>query len=301
MMRHDQLHASLIPILRHTLALAPLPRAGLALDLACGPGLKTPLLIEACGPGVRLLGVDIDRIAIRAATTDYRPRDRRQEADLLLSLVSRSEPSSFVVGRLSFVGVVGDAQALPLRDGCCTAAFCIAALSLFADRLAALRELHRALAPGGLALLVVGIQAWAQIIQWPADLAACLVTAYAQALAAGLAPLPATPDLGGELADLLLQAGFTAPLIRAFWLDRPPTTDHRPPENRNSELRTPNSELRTQDSPLAAELPLLPWPALRSLLAPRLPSTELARCDELAADPQIELGTLALVAQAHAA
>src|SRR4029453_17149212 len=125
-----------------------------------------------------------------------------------------------------------------------------------------LRELHRALAPGGLALLVVGIQAWAQIIQWPADLAACLVTAYAQALAAGLAPLPATPDLGGELADLLLQAGFTAPLIRAFWLDRPKTTDHRPPENRNSELRTPNSELRTQDSPLAAELPLLPRPAL---------------------------------------
>jgi SAM-dependent methyltransferase len=315
-----ELHTPLIPILRHTLALAPLPRAGLALDLACGPGLKAPLLAEACGPGVRLLGIDVDLAAIRAVTTDHRPPTtdhrppttdhRRWEIEDRRSRIvgcgrSIFDPRSSILKRFvgrrlsvvsrqsSVVGVVGDAQALPLRDGCCAAAFCIAALSLFPDRRAALRELRRTLAPGGVALLVVGAQAWAQIVRWPADLAARLAAAYAQALAAGIAPPPATPDLGGDLADLLLGAGFAAPLIRAFLLDRPTTP-------RTANRAATDYGLRATDSPLAAELPLLPWPALRPLLAGRLFPTELARCDELAAGPQIELCTLALVAQARA-
>jgi SAM-dependent methyltransferase len=185
---------------------------------------------------------------------------------------------------------VGDALALPLREGCCAVAFCIAALSLFADRRAALRELRRALAPGGVALLAVGGQYWVQTIRWPAELAGRLAAAYAQALADGLAPLPATPDLGGDLSELLLETGFTAPLVRAFLLDRPPTTDQalhpQPP--------TPNPQ------PLATELPLLPWPALRPLLAGRLDGAELVRCDEIAEETDVELCALALVAQARA-
>jgi SAM-dependent methyltransferase len=301
----DELHAPLIPILRHALALMPLPRVGLALDLACGPGHKTPLLAEACGPGVRLLGVDIDPDAIRAATTGH-PFDKAQgrrpptaedrESKIEARNGSAGETrasllaprscinSSVVGGRWSAVGIVGDAQALPLRDGCCAAAFCIAALSLFDDRRAALRELRRALAPGGIALLVVGVQFWAQTIRWPADLAARLAAVYAQALADGLAPLRATPDLGGDLTELLLDAGFAPPLIRSFLLDH------------QALYGGPSVVV-----PLAAELPLLPWPALRSLLAGRLGSAELARCDERAADPEIELCTIALIAQAHAA
>src|SRR6266516_2882274 len=127
----------LSPILRHCLAVAPLPHAGVALDLACGPGHKTPLLAEACGPDVRLIGIDRDATAIRAATTDQRPyrhdiscpdqRPYRHD----ISCPDR-EPRT---GRQksAFVGIVGDALALPLREGCCDAAFCIAALSLFAD------------------------------------------------------------------------------------------------------------------------------------------------------------------------
>src|SRR5438552_1669682 len=64
------LHAPLVPILRYVLATAPLPRAGIALDLACGAGLKAPLLAEACGPGVRLVGLDRD------AGARVRPRGR---------------------------------------------------------------------------------------------------------------------------------------------------------------------------------------------------------------------------------
>jgi SAM-dependent methyltransferase len=294
----DDLHVSLIPILRLVFRQASLPRVGLALDLACGPGLKTPLLAEACGPGVRLLGVDIDRAAIRAATTDGRPpttdqsqepRTENQESRCESLTLTRSPVHPFTRSP-SVVWAVGDALALPLVDGCCATAFCIAALSLFADRRVALRELRRVLAPGGVALLVVGVQCWAQTIRWPDDLATSLAMAYAQALADGSTPAPAAPDVSDELAVLLAESGFVEPHIRAFQLDRPPTTD----QALNSQSSTPNPQ------PLAMELGLLAWPALRPLLAGRLGAAELARCDDLGADPQVELCTLALVAQARA-
>jgi ubiquinone/menaquinone biosynthesis C-methylase UbiE len=298
------LHAPLIPILRHVLAAAPLPRVGFVLDLACGQGLKASLLIEALGPHVRLLGVDVDRAAIRAATTDDR-RPTAEDRGLKIedSHVCVDKALSSTLDPLSsnnqlILGVVGDALALPLIDGCCAAAFCIAALSLFADRRAALRELRRVLAPGGFTLLVVGTQSWAQTIRWPTDLVMRLAVAYTQALAEGVAPLHATPDLGSELSGLLLETGFATPLIRAFQLDRLTTNDRRPTTNDeaiNSHLPSPISY------PLTAELPLLPWSALRALLAARLDAIELARCDELAADPDVELCALALVVQARTA
>jgi hypothetical protein len=109
--------------------------------------------------------------------------------------------------------------------------------------------------------------------------------------------LPTTPDLGDDLTNLLLETGFTAPLIRTFLFDRPTTNDQRPTTNDeaiNPQPPTPNPQ------PLAAELPLLPWPALRPLLIGRLDATELVRCDELAAEPEVELCSVALVAQAQA-
>src|SRR5687767_1392800 len=206
----SQLHTPLIPILRHVLALAPLPRAGIALDLACGEGDKAALLIEALGPGVQLIGVDIDPAVFRRPATDDR-------TGVQLNAPATDDP--FTLSSCHpFTGLVADALALPLREGCCDAAFCIAALGLFADQRAALCELRRVLRPGGLALLIVGTQAWAQAIPWPSDVSACLAAAYAQALADGAAPIPAAPDLGGELAELLADSGFAAPLVRAFWL-----------------------------------------------------------------------------------
>jgi SAM-dependent methyltransferase len=289
----DDLHAPIIPILRHALASAPLPRAGIMLDLGCGQGLKAPLLAEACGPDVRLLGVDIDRAAIRVATTDHRPptTDHRGSQPT----ARRSSIFDFRSSeRPSIIGIVADALALPVVDSSCAAAFCIAALSLFADRRAALRELRRVLAPGGVAILVVGTQAWAPTIRWPADLATRLAAAYAQALAEGHAPVPASADLGADLDNLLRVSGFAAPLIRAFQLDWSPTSDHRP--------ATTDQEPRTQHlNPMLAELPLLPWAALRPRLAGRLGAGELVACDEHAADPEIELCALTLVAQAQAA
>jgi SAM-dependent methyltransferase len=302
------LHAPLIPILRHCLAVAPLPHAGVALDLACGPGHKTPLLAEACGSGVRLIGIDREAAAVRAATTDDgRPtNDQRRTENHLEGTQPRTGRR-----RSAFLGIVGDALALPLREGCCDAAFCIAALSLFADRRAALRELRRALRPGGLALLVVGTQTWAQIVRWPCDIAERLSAAYTQALANGSTPLPATPDLGADLADLLGDTGFGDPLVRAFTLGpatiraryivpRPPTIDLRPAPCALGPGTTTDDGRRTTDNPLDSELPLLPWPSLRPLLSAWISSADLARCDALAAEAEIELCPLVLIAYAWA-
>lgn len=239
-----ELHAPLLPILRHVLALA-LPAAGTALDLACGPGVKAPLLAEACGPATRLVGLDRDAGALRAARAAG-----------------------------AYAGcVAGDAAALPLRDGCCAAAFCIAALGLFDDRPAALRELRRVLRPGGTALVVVGTQAWAPLVRPPAPIAARLRDAYALTLAAGHPGVAPSGDLCGDLAAALIEAGFDAPHTRAFLLG-------------------------VGADPIEAELPLLPWAGLRPLVAARLAPAELTACDRAAAEAEVELCTAALVARA---
>jgi SAM-dependent methyltransferase len=241
----DELHTSLLPILRYVLAATALPHAGAALDLACGDGRKSALLAQACGPGVRLIGVDSDHSAIWRA--------------------KHLQPTVLIAH-----WIVGDALALPLRNGSCSAAFCIAALGLFNDKSAALRELRRVLAPGGVALVITATQSWAPVVRWPAAIAERLRAAYVHALHTGHAALAASADLGDDLAALLRDAGFTTPHIRAFLLD---AVAH----------------------PLAAELPLLGWASLRPLLAAQLTPAELAACDQLAAAAEIELCTLALV------
>lgn len=200
----NDLHAPLLPILRYALAQAPLPRRGLILDLACGAGEKTPLLAEALGPGVRLVGLDSDRNAIQRAALPRRHEDtkaRRPET-----------PRAFAPSCLRVL--VADAHALPLRDGSLDGAVCIAALGMFRDRLAALGELRRALRPGAPALIVTAEQRWAQLVRWPPEIAARLV-------ALGHA-IPVSPDVGGELAGLLAAAGLRGAQARGFLLEGAP-------------------------------------------------------------------------------
>jgi hypothetical protein len=147
---------------------------------------------------------------------------------------------------------------------------CIAALGLFAEPALAMRELRRALRPGAPALVVSAAQQWAQLIRWPEELAA--------PLAAALRATPAQfdlPDLGGDLAALLAGAGFAETRVRGFLLE-------------------------PAAHPLLLELPLIPWAALRPLAAARLGAAELAACDALAAEPAIELVSMALAALARA-
>ncbi len=194
--QHSSLHAPLLPVLRHVLATAGLPRGGVLLDLAGGSGDKLPLLAEVC-PDARLLVLDIDRAALREI----------ESAQLKTQHSKRKTPAR----------VVADALALPLRAGCLDAACCIAALGLFADRRAALAELRRALRPGGSVLLVTSDQRWVQLTPWSDDLAGAILTALRGGLEAW--ELPAAEDVGGELARSVGGAGFAEVAVRAFLLD----------------------------------------------------------------------------------
>lgn len=241
----EDLHAPMLPILRHVLAQAPLPHTGTALDLACGPGDKLGLLAEAFGPGVRIIGVDRGAAAARSYLDGGR----------------RAKP---VVGAM-----IGDAGALPLRDRSLDAAVCIAALGLFERPAEVVRGLGRALRPGAPALFVTASQQWAQVIPWPAELAARLV----EAAALGGRRWPewaGSPDLGGDLRELLAAGRLAGPQCRAFLLE--PAAD-----------------------PAHLELPLVPWRALRSRAAPRLSAGELVACDEVARQADAELVAAALV------
>ena len=98
-------------------------------DLACGTGDLAEL---AAARGARVIALDCAREMLRGA------RRRGVAASLLR----------------------GDAESLPLRDGCATAASCGFALRNFSAPESVLRETARVLAPGGrLALLEVGVPA----------------------------------------------------------------------------------------------------------------------------------------------
>jgi SAM-dependent methyltransferase len=259
----DILHEPLIPILRHVLAVAGLPRNGVVLDLASGAGLKLPLLRDACGPHVTLLALDHDYSAMAdcAKTDDRRPTtDDRRPQSLHHSLTMA--PCHLVTG---------DVHALPLVDDCIASACCIASWSLFADPVAVLHELRRVIEPGGTMLIVSGTQAWAEVTRWPPALAEQLQSALARAHADGR-PGSSTPEAGDEIVNQCTAAGLHTPQVRAFLLDAP--------------------------DPAQAELVVVPWRALRAGVAPYLDGSTLRAAEKVAATSEIELCTLVLAAQA---
>lgn len=188
----ESLHAPITPLLR--LALAQLRRSNinLALDVACGPGLKSDWLADLVLPGGHVIGVDLNVTALRAAQA--------------------ARPDT------PFTWVAGNALALPLRAGCADLAWCVATLGLFADAALALRELRRVLRPGGTVLIATGAQLWVRARRWPRDLLTPLATAYAHALASGDSPVPPADGLGDDMLMRLAHAGFVSPAVRAFAL-----------------------------------------------------------------------------------
>jgi malonyl-CoA O-methyltransferase len=103
------------------------------LDAGCGTGRGLGLLRRRY-PRADLLGVDFARDAVRAA--------RRGE-----SLISRAWR---LLGGSARLELCADFSRLPLRAGCVDMVWSNLALAWAADPLAALRELHRVLASGGL-------------------------------------------------------------------------------------------------------------------------------------------------------
>ncbi|HKC49375.1 MAG TPA: ubiquinone/menaquinone biosynthesis methyltransferase [Myxococcota bacterium] len=112
---------------RSALAAIDVGPGDVVIDLACGTGDLAEL---AAARGARVVALDSAREMLRGA------RRRRVAASLLR----------------------GDAESVPLRDACATAATCGFALRNFSAPERVLRETARVLAPGGrLALLEVGV------------------------------------------------------------------------------------------------------------------------------------------------
>lgn len=182
----ESLHAPYAPLLRAALLQAGPPGAALALDLACGPGLKSDWLAAGLQPGGRLVGIDCDRAALQAARARQPP--------------------------LACVWAGGDALALPLRAGCVDCCWCIAALDLLSDPAAALHEMRRVLRAGGGLVVTRTTQLWVRPRAWPAALAAALAAAP---------PLAPADGLGDDLRALLATAGFGALRVQALLLAEP--------------------------------------------------------------------------------
>jgi SAM-dependent methyltransferase len=129
------------------------------LDVACGPGSVTRLAAERVGPTGRVLGCDFS------------------PAMLALARAKASAAESAPVDYWE-----APADALPVRAETFDVALCQQGLQFFPDRSAALRELYRALRPGGR----LGIAVWTVIDDSP------VFAAMSEAL---------REATGGDLAD----------------------------------------------------------------------------------------------------
>ena len=94
------------------------------LDVACGTGVATRLAVKHVGPGGRIAGLDVNP-GMLAVARSVTPPDA------------------------SIEWYEGTAESIPLPDGSFDAVLCSLGMQFVPDKPAALREMHRVLAPGG--------------------------------------------------------------------------------------------------------------------------------------------------------
>lgn len=112
------------PVAEDLLAVAHLKPRERVLDVACGTGVVTRLAAERVGPQGKVTGLDLN--------------------PGMLEVARSSTPEG-----LPIEWIEADAESTRLEDSAYDVVFCQMGLQFIPNKLAALREMHRVLAPGG--------------------------------------------------------------------------------------------------------------------------------------------------------
>jgi ubiquinone/menaquinone biosynthesis C-methylase UbiE len=167
----------LAPAQKLLLDLASLAPGEQVLDIACGTGLVTFPAARAVGPRGRVVGTDLSAEMIKTVTALASQRGVQGE-------FARQ-----------------DAERLEFPDGMFDAVLCALGLMYVPDGLAAVREMHRVLKPGGRAVAAVwgarGNCGWAEIFP-----------IVERRVASDVCPLFFLMGSGDVLADTFSLAGF---------------------------------------------------------------------------------------------
>lgn len=173
-----------IPWGRLLLERAALQRGEAVLDVATGPGTVARLAAEQVGPEGRVIGADFSEAMIA---------------------IARAKPSSRGAATIAYF--VSPAAPLTAEDGGFDVVTCQQGLQFFPDRAAAIREMHRALKPGGRLVAAV----WREIALQPyfaamdAALRECLSAAQAEPYGA-----PFRWPRAADVADAFRDQGFAS-------------------------------------------------------------------------------------------
>ncbi len=171
-----------IPWARLLLERAALRPGEAVLDIATGPGTVARLAAEQVGPRGRVVGADFSEAMIA---------------------IARAKPPS--AGTATIEYLVSPAAPLAVEDAGFDVVTCQQGLQFFPDRAAAIREMHRALKPGGRVAAAV----WREIALQPAF--AALDTALRECLPADQAEPYGAPfrwPKAADLADAFRDQGF---------------------------------------------------------------------------------------------
>jgi SAM-dependent methyltransferase len=168
-----------IPWARLLIDRARLKPAETLLDVATGPGTVARLAAERVGRQGRVVGTDLSPAMVE---------------------IARAKPTSSESAAIEYL--VAPAAPLPVDDGAFDLVTCQQGLQFFPDRGAALREMHRALKPGGRLVAAV----WREIALQPsfaaidAALRECLPAQAAEPFGAPFR-WPSADDLRAALED----------------------------------------------------------------------------------------------------
>jgi SAM-dependent methyltransferase len=161
------------------------PRPGeRVLDVACGTGVVSRLAAQRVGPTGTVVGLDLNpgMLAVAAST-----------------VASQAPAGAPITWREA------SATAMSLPDGSFDVVYCQLGLQFFPDRAAALREMHRVLAPGGR----LGLMVWRGIEHSPGfGIFAAALARHVSGEAAGIMRAPFALRDAEKLRGLIGAAGF---------------------------------------------------------------------------------------------